>query len=109
MNLNDNPTPDQLRDLLRPWDDRAAHHVLWVDRAGEVHVTPMERKERRPGSVPTEVLDNAAVRFETFWAGKGYVGPEAARDDEWVNEALDWLTRNWHAAANDGKPVLIRI
>ena len=109
MNLNNNPTMDQLRDLLRPWDDRAAHHVLWVDHAGEVHITAMERTSRRPPPPPQEVLDNAVVRFETLWASKGYVGPEGAASDEWVADAFNWLMRDWEAAQQNGKPILIRI
>lgn len=107
MNLNDNPTVDQLRDLLRPWNHRTAHHVLWVDRGGEVHVTPMEKKTRRPPPPPPEVLDNALVYFEPFWAGNGYVGPDVS--DEWVTDALDQLRHEWAAASTNGKPVLIEI
>ena len=109
MNLNNNPTVDQLRDLLRPWDDRAAHHVLWVDRSGEAHITEMERKAWRPPPPPQEVLDNAAVRFETFWAGNGFVGPEAAASDEWITDAFNYLMRDWAAAKENGKQVLIEI
>lgn len=109
MNLNNNPTMDQLRDLLRPLDDRAAHHVLWVDRSGEVRITKMERQAWRPPPPPRDVLDNAVVRFETFWAGKGYVGPDAAASDEWITEAFNWLVRDWAAANSNGKPVLIEL
>jgi hypothetical protein len=108
MNLNNNPTMDQLRDLLRPLDDRAAHHVLWVDHAGEVHVTPLA-KEWRPIPEPgPDVLDNALVRFHTFYAGYGYVGPEAVTDDEWITEALEWMLRDWAKANARGEPILIR-
>lgn len=106
MNLNDNPTPDQLRELLRPYDDRAAHHVLWVDRTGEVRITKVEKKWPPPEPGP-DVLDQALVRFETFWAGKGYVGQEAAADDQWISDAMGWLTREWAGATAQGKPVLI--
>jgi hypothetical protein len=106
MNLDNNPTKEQLADLLRPCDDRAAHHVLWVDRAGEVHVTKVEKKwpPPEPGA---DVLDHALVRFETFRAGNDYVGPEAAADDEWLAYALEWLTREWGSAKSRGEPVLI--
>jgi hypothetical protein len=107
MNLNNNPTMDQLRELLRVCDDRAAHHVLWVDRTGEVHITELERKAWRPPPPPPDVLDNAVVRFETFWAGKGYVGPEAAASDEWIADAFNWLLRDWTAANTRGEPVTI--
>ena len=82
MNLDNNPTMDQLRDLLkaarRP---RCASRVVGGSHR-EIHITEMERKAWRPPPPPQEVLDNAAVRFVTFWAGKGYVGPEAAASDE---------------------------
>ena len=110
MNLNDNPTKEQLRELLRPLDDRAAHHALWVDRSGEVHVTPMARvKWGRPPEPPQELLDNAVVRFETFWAGNGYTGPEGVANDEWIDDAFDMLLRDWAAANASGKPVLIEL
>ena len=64
MNLDNNPTMDELRDLLRPLDDRAAHHVLWVDRTGEVHITPMEKTWPAPKKPGPDVLDNALVYFE---------------------------------------------
>lgn len=108
MNLNDNPTVEQLRDLLRPFDDNAAHHVLWVDRGGEVHVTPLPKQWRPIPAPPPEVLDNALVRFQTFYAGYGYIGPEAAEKDEWPVEALEMLLSDWAKANARGEPVLIR-
>ena len=108
MNLNNNPTMDDLRDLLRPWDDRAAHHVLWADRTGEVHITPVEKKWPVPQPGP-EVLDNTLVRFETFQAGNEYMGPDAAASDEWVTDAFNWLMRDWAAAKGKADPVLIRV
>jgi len=108
MNLDNNPTKEQLADLLRPCDDRAAHHVLWVDRGGEVHVTKLPKTWPVPEPGP-DVLNRALVRFETFWAGHGYVGPEAAEADEWLTDALDWLSRDWAAAKAASQPVLIRI
>ena len=108
MNLNNNPTLDDLRDLLRPWDDRAAHHVLWVDHAGDVHITELEKKWPVPQPGP-EVLDNALVRFETFQAGNEFVGPDAADDDEWIAATLGQLAHDWAAAKGNGAPVLIRV
>jgi hypothetical protein len=109
MNLNNNPTKEQLAELLRPLDDRAAHHVLWVDRGGEVHVTPMPKTSRRPPPPPPEVLDNALVYIEPFWAGNGYVGAAGAANDEWLTDALNWLVRDWAVAKVSGEPVFIEI
>jgi hypothetical protein len=108
MNLNNNPTKEQLAELLRGYDDRAAHHVLWVDRTGEVRITKLA-KTWPPPEPGADVLDQAVVRFETLVAGKGYVGPEAAADDQWLKDAIDWLSRDWATAKTNGKPALIRI
>lgn len=110
MNLDNNPTPDQLRDLLRPLDDRAAHHVLWVDRAGDVHITPMEKTWPAPRQPGPDVIARALVYFEPFWAGNGYVGPEGVDGDEWIEDALNWLTREWAMAKQQGTPAeMIRV
>lgn len=39
MNLNKNPTVRQLKDLFRVADDEAGHHILWVNKEGDVRVT----------------------------------------------------------------------
>jgi hypothetical protein len=39
MNMNHNPTRAELKRLFAGADDDAGHHVLWVDRAGEVHIS----------------------------------------------------------------------
>lgn len=108
MNLDQNPTKEQLADLIRPFDDRAAHHVLWVDRAGEVRVTRVEKRWPPPEPGP-DVLDHALVRFETFQAGNGYVGPEASASDDWITDAFDWLTREWAAAKGSSRTVLLTL
>lgn len=109
MNLDNNPTPDQLRALLRPWNDRESHHVLWVDPTGDVHITPVEKKWKPIPPPPAEVEKNAVVRFETFWAGNGYVGPEAAESDEWIADAMEWLLRDWNEAKTGARPKPIRL
>jgi hypothetical protein len=94
MNLNNNPTMDQLRDLLRACDDRAGRHIMWADRAGEVRVTP----------IPSEVTD--FVRSQTdlrmwlrvFVSGQNYVGPAAAEDTGWVEDLYLALRKNWPKA-----------
>ena len=96
MNLNANPTPDQLRELLRRCDDTAGHHVLWVKGNGDVVLS------RLPRNKPVESFDRdhpeIRMRFETFLAGNEYVGPEAAQDDEWVSELFERLLREWEKA-----------
>jgi hypothetical protein len=100
MNLNSNPTKDQLRELLRHQNDYASHHLLWVNKNGDVAL------DRLPRDWPPAGLEEAhpdmQMRFEPFLAGNEYVGPEAAQDDEWLTELFDRLVTGWRSAR--GKP-----
>jgi hypothetical protein len=94
MNLRENPTLEQFRALLASRDDSDYAYVLWVDSDGEVFLTPMQ------GTVPAmweSYQTTLKFRFESFAAGTGYVGPEAAEDDEWVNRLYAALHREWQA------------
>lgn len=95
MNLNDNPTKEQLAELLRACDDRAGRHVLWVDRAGDVFVTPV------PGDdLPAFVASRPDVKMwlREFAAGEGFVGPGAADDVGWVEDLFLAVTQEWPKA-----------
>jgi hypothetical protein len=95
MNLDRNPTPDQLRALLSTCDDRSGHHALWVAGDGEVHITRLPRKWPPPN--PEETHPEMKLRVETFEIGNGYVGPEAAEAADWVAELFRALTSRWPA------------
>lgn len=100
MNLNHNPTSDQLRELLRPCDDTAGDHALWVSKAGQVVIERLPR-----GQSAAELLrarPELQMRVDTFLAGNEYVGPDAAADDEWVAALFDRLLQEWPKAV--GKP-----
>jgi len=105
MNLNDNPTEDQLRDLLRPGDDRAGHHVLWVATDGDVRITPTA-----PGTTPDRFRQDhpdARVQFDAFEPGHGYVGPAGAEDRFWVEDLLVALLDEWAKAKTAHGGVLV--
>jgi hypothetical protein len=96
MNLDNHPTVEELRDLLRRCDDRAGHHVLWVAKNGDVHVSRVPK-----GKMPVgfqEVEPEMQLRYETFEAGNEYVGPEAAEDESWVKQLFDALVKEWPKA-----------
>lgn len=38
MNMNDDPSTDQLRTLITPMDDQARHPIVWIDRSGVAQV-----------------------------------------------------------------------
>jgi hypothetical protein len=89
MNLKNDPTTIDLAELLMPLNDNASDHITWVDFDGEAHV-----------SKTSVVKENAKFWYETLAAGNGYVGPQAANDQEYLEKELDCLKRDW---AKDAK------
>jgi hypothetical protein len=78
MKLNDNPTLEQFRELLRQHDDRAGHHVLWArneqPRTSPTISNPSARKVRRAPSSqkgPSEDRNSRPIRQSTTY-GPGY-------------------------------------
>jgi hypothetical protein len=93
MNLNDNPTIEQFRDLLRQHDDHAGHHALWVRKDGEVMLTCLPRSNpRRP---PTYEHPDMLMRYGTFPVGYGHVGPEAAESSWFMGEVFKNMVEQW--------------
>ncbi|HJT78550.1 MAG TPA: hypothetical protein VJ739_15200 [Gemmataceae bacterium] len=96
VNLNANPTKEQLRGLLARADDRAGHHALWVDKTGDVHLSRLAAN-----AAPTafeEAHPDVQLRYETFEKGNEYVGPAAAGDAEWISQLFDSLLQEWSKA-----------
>jgi hypothetical protein len=101
MNLDDNPTIEQLRELVRQRDDSAGHHILWVKKTGEVEISCIPR-DKTPDWFEKKNHPEMQLRLETFQAGNEYVGPDAAADDAWIAELFQRLGSEWQQAK--GKP-----
>jgi hypothetical protein len=84
MNINNNPTLEQVRSLFASADDDAGHHCLWIDTDGEVHLDTIPEHLTPNGFEDSQPA--MAVRFETFGQGNGYVGSQAAKDDRFIAE-----------------------
>jgi hypothetical protein len=95
MNLNDNPTIEQFRELLREHDDRAGHHVLWVRKDGEVMLTCLPRSN--PRKPPTHEHPEMQMRYDTFPVGYGYVGhqPPEENDGWFLGELYKHMLEQW--------------
>ena len=102
MNMNNNPTTEQLRELIRGCNDSIGHHILWVTKTGDVLISRLP-KELTPAGFQ-QVQPDMQLRYETFEMGNEYVGPEAADDDSWVLELFDSLTEKWPVARGEPKP-----
>jgi hypothetical protein len=103
MNLNDNPTIEQFRDLLQAHDDHAGHHVLWVRKDGEVILTCLPND--KPYGVPTYEHPEMQMCYDTFPIGSEHVGPEVAENPWWTGELFRNMLEEW-ARARGTKEVL---
>jgi hypothetical protein len=101
MNMNEEPTKEQLQTLLASQDDDDGHHVVWVDESGKVHISVIPENSSPIDfqlSTPTMRL-----RYETLCIGNGFVGPQAAEDDLWVSNLFQALVSNWQTAKDAGR------
>jgi hypothetical protein len=102
MNLDANPTKEQLRELLAACDDLAGHHALWVSRQGDVRITLFPRGWPPPKFNPSP---NVQLWHETFPGGMEYVGEKAVANEEWIPELFDALMEQWQKAKGQQRAV----
>ena len=98
MNLTNESSIDELKELFSACNDEVSSHILWVDRHGEVHLTSVP-DHLTPAGWTAEQKENIQFRFETLQPGYGYVGPEAAQDETWMTKLYTSLIRLWEAGA----------
>ena len=93
MNLNENPTVEQLREMVQSCDDHAGDHIIWVDNVGEVTISCVPRK--LPISEFEKAHPDLKIRVERCAIGKEYVGEQAANDADWISELYQSLLKAW--------------
>ncbi|MBD1554832.1 hypothetical protein [Pseudomonas typographi] len=91
MNLNNQPTVDDLARLFAGRRDTHDSHILWVCESGEVHVEALGPEacehafeKQRP---------SMRARLRTYRRGGGYVGKKAAADHDFLSRVLYTLKR----------------
>ena len=107
MNLDAAPSKEQLRQLIAQGNDRAGHHILWVTKKGDVHLT-LVPTDPTPAAF-AQVHPEVQLRYETFQKGNEYVGPEAAADEEWLAQLFDHLLHEWRQAKGKQQPVYVEL
>ncbi|HEU4411652.1 MAG TPA: hypothetical protein VFS43_40790 [Polyangiaceae bacterium] len=96
VNLAHEPTAEGLAGLLAACDDTAAHHVLWVDAAGFVHINALpDDLETSDGAYVESLGPAVRFRWEAFCRGNDYVGPAAAASEAYVANTLRLLRAQW--------------
>jgi hypothetical protein len=96
MNLNHEPTVDQLAQLLATRKDRNDSHILWICETGQVHVEGLGAHAEEGQFERTR--PSMRARLRTYRRGLGYVGKKAAADREFVTRVLHTLKQEWQAA-----------
>ena len=94
MNLSQNPTREQLETLIAGSNDNDGHHILWVERDGEVHLSLLPQ-DQMPNRFEHQNGAKLKFRLETFGWGMGYTGPVAAQDQKEMTRLFERIMRLW--------------
>ncbi|MDH1012024.1 hypothetical protein N5J43_16785 [Pseudomonas nicosulfuronedens] len=79
-------TKQAVRDLIASVTDED-HVQLRVTKSGKAYISTTD--------VAAKNIDDLAFRLETWAAAGGWVGPDAAKDDEWVERIFNVIQENW--------------
>ncbi|NWF07033.1 hypothetical protein AOA59_26810 [Pseudomonas sp. 2822-15] len=104
MNLNNQPTIDELAEMFAAQKDKLDDHILWVGKSGEVKIDCL--------APHTEEADfdrnhrELAARLKMYRRGQGYVGKKAAADRNFIEQVFDTLNSAW-ASFKDNSQVKV--
>ncbi len=104
MNLNNQPTIDELAEMFAAQKDTLDDHILWIGKSGEVQLDCLE-----PNTEEAEFDRNnreLAARLKVYRRGQGYVGKKAAADRNFIEQVFDTLNNAW-AAVKDSSQVKV--
>ena len=106
MNLNDQPTIDDLAQLFATRKDSLDNHILWVCEAGEVRIECLPADQQEQDFVSQR--PNLRTRLRTYRRGQGYVGRRAAADRDFMGSVLSTLQHEWTRPRSQGNDLLDR-
>ncbi|TFY94810.1 hypothetical protein DYL61_06425 [Pseudomonas nabeulensis] len=104
MNLNNQPTIDELAEMFAAQKDTLDDHILWIGKSGEVKMDCLE-----PNTQEAEFDRNnreLAARLKVYRRGQGYVGKKAAADRNFIEQVFDTLNTAW-ASFKDSSQVKV--
>lgn len=104
MNLNNQPTIDELAEMFAAQKDKLDDHILWVGKSGEVKIDCLA-----PHTEEAEFDRNhreLAARLKMYRRGQGYVGKKAAADRNFIEQVFDTLNNAW-ASFKDNSQVKV--
>ena len=104
MNLNNQPTIDELAEMFAAQKDTLDDHILWIGKSGEVQLDCLA-----PHTEEAEFDRNhreLAARLKMYRRGQGYVGKKAAADRNFIEQVFDTLNSAW-ASFKDNSQVKV--
>ena len=105
MNLNNQPTVNELARLFAAQKDTLNDHILWISDAGDVRidaVTSCKEETRFEEERP-----QMRAHLKMYRRGQGYVGKKAAADTDYIARVLQTLTLTWQQAQSE--PSLVKV
>ncbi|MGF6200185.1 hypothetical protein QF012_002212 [Pseudomonas laurylsulfatiphila] len=101
MNLNNQPTIDELARMFAAKKDSHDSHILWISKCGQVHIDCLS-----PHAHETEFdqnNQNLLARLKMYRRGQGYVGKKAAADKDFIGNVLQTLKQAWASMQNQNE------
>jgi hypothetical protein len=92
MNMKNNPCVEELKELLKSFDDNECDHNLWVSQKGDVHISKIPMNLRADWRKSHKRI---VKYYYDYFRGNGYVGESAANDDSHVTKLLSDLKKDW--------------
>ncbi|MBN2977226.1 hypothetical protein BFW88_09815 [Pseudomonas fluorescens] len=105
MNLNNQPTIDELAEMFAAQKDTLDDHILWVGKSGEVQIDCLA-----PHTEEAEFDRNhreLAARLKMYRRGQGYVGKKAAADRNFIEQVFDTLNHAWESFKDNSQVKVI--
>jgi hypothetical protein len=94
MNLNRNPTREELQTLLAACDDGEGIHVLWVERLGDVQITLLLTETDMEWIRGTD-HENLQFHYESYGKNEGFTGKAASADNLYIATLFEKLLKDW--------------
>lgn len=105
MNLNNQPTIDELAEMFAAQKDTLDDHILWIGKSGEVQIDCLA-----PHTEEAEFDRNnreLAARLKMYRRGQGYVGKKAAADRNFIEQVFDTLNNAWESFKDNSQVKVI--
>ena len=101
MNLNNQPTIEELARMFAAQKDSHDSHILWISKSGQVHIDCLATHADEDEFDRNH--QNLLARLKMYRRGQGYVGKKAAADKDFIGNVLQTLKQAWASMQNQNE------